>query len=249
MTIEIGKTKITVTLDTAQAKADLEKIKGELRSQEKTAKTVVQKIGRQSTSPSGTVSGTGGTNKAQSSIAQRLAELAQSRLAGSNKAAGAVTGVVGGQVVRAFTGSGGFAGAAIKGVGTAAALYGIASEGVKIGTLLDQFVNAALPDFMKDNPIFKGLEVFKQEVKNKFIELESKVMSSISAVQSAGEVAFGGALVTGLPGDYGFYYNLERKSGEAQRNLEQKFNEFRKYKIAGAMGKALGDGVRRSFNK
>lgn len=241
MTIEIGKTKITVTLDSAQAKADLEKIKQELKSQEKTAKTVAQKVSRKPSGTGDTTSDTSGTGKASVSVAQKLGQLATARMAGSNRAAGVVSGIAGGQVVKTLAGGSSGISAALGMAAKGAAAYGLASEGTKLASMFTEFLNAAAPN----NPFLQGINEGLSVLKMQFVQLESKVISAVKAAATAASVVGGGAAVTGNIGDPIYYYELERQSTDAQRNLDEKFADFRKRSIA----RALGDGTRRSFNK
>jgi len=261
---DLGPVKLTVTLDTEEARRQIAELKSSLGKPSPSAPTTSS-----TTTPVAAVEGNAerGRKKlleqfrrevqaaknlknagkrapipghtGQQSVVSLLAGAVQSRATGA-----ALSSPVAG-VAQTVAGSGLLSSAAVKGVGTAALIYGAFRLGTEQQVMMMEILKGLLPTALTDNVIFKGLQDFYEGLARRFDALESSVIASLRTVGTTSEYAAASARISGnLPGVITRIPSQLKDDWivETQKErLDYAFGRFRRKKFATDLGQNLSE--------
>lgn len=251
MATVLGDARVSVSLDVAQAKRQIEELRKAIRDQRtqkaEPAQRIVKKLEREGRDVSG-----GKAERNEKSISQSLLAAAGRRL--QQVAARGATGLapataLAGQAASAV----GPRGAAVaKGIGTAALIYGAVRVGTEARVFLDQVLASALPDALTKNPVFSGLVEFRRELAKRMDALEASVKASIVAAGTSGEYAIASARIAGASPGFaalGAQYKDDFTVEKEKAKLDSAFSRFRRDDLARSIGRTIGDAAKGTFTR
>lgn len=235
MTVRLGEVQVKVTLDFAEEKKKIEELKKSVQREEKTRKETVQKIVKEERQSSGTASKT----VLESFIQRKVA-----RMTAANEAAGMLVGAAG--RAQGLLPEG--AGAALKTVGVAAAVYAGTSAAAKAAPTVLELLKQFLPEAMKDSPAMGAVMGELEKLRAAFTYMESTVLAMASAVGQTSEIASASLRLGGQVPSLSHYYEQSRSVESQERQLREKFKREQNDQVAAGLGASLNKALMQSFN-
>jgi hypothetical protein len=246
----LGDAKITVSLNVAEAKRQIEEMRRlvrEQRTRRAPVERAVEKIRREGRDVSGGKGEEKSVAQSLMAAAARRAERFARQGASGVSPAVAAAGSAGGMLGKAGAG-------AARAVGAAALVYGAIRFGTEAQVFVDQAIEGALAEsgILEKIPFLKEMMEFRRGVAQRLDTVEASVKAAITAAGSTGEYATASARIAGAaPGvaaiasQYGDDFAVERKKAE----LDAAFRRFRRDDLGKAIGATIGEQVKASLQR
>lgn len=134
-------------------------------------------------------------------------------------------------------------------VGMTAATYGIARAATTATYLTMEAFKAALPEALKDNPLFSAIQEQIENVSKAMDNFESRIISFFKATGQTKDLAFAAARLSGRMPELGQYWDRAQQMAVQERDLNMAFERFKYKDIASGLGRKIRELTSESMNE
>lgn len=238
MGITVGTAKVKLEFDTAQAKTQLEQVRAQLE-RDKTKAAQLAKV-----NPNSFEFKHLRNSLLSKELKDKLTKRSLNRYELRQQQAGEVGGYNPGYILGAIrhplrTTEQAALSPIGQTVGMTAATYGIARTATTAAYLTMEAFKAALPEALKDNPLFVAIQEQIENVSKAMDNFESRIISIFKATGQVKDVAFAAARLSGQMPELGQYWQRAQQLATQERDLNLAFERFKYKSIASGLGKKV----------